>query len=187
MVKSLKWTLISVILLTSATSFAQESQPHLRSNAEALQLARTEVSQIQNVIAKGQDMLVEAQGESNVTRMDCLNSLLVIARGFLNVAQNAQTNLEDAIERNDKDAIAHHSKLLSLANSKTEALASRMSQCTAGVVNVSNETQSTTTRKCEIEPCLGGEEVYDSSQIDKSSLTGADSIGNDIVDASPYL
>ena len=143
---------------------------------------------IEAAIEDGQEMLARARENSNVSQIDCINTQLVIARGFLNVAQNANINLKEAITRNDAEATTHHQKLLDLAVEKTEGAAARMKQCGTGVLSVTGETQSTTKRDCKVEPCLGGEEVYAPDAIEKQSLTGADKIdASNNVDASPYM
>ena len=167
--------------IAAGTVSAQESDDvRLQANAK--------VAGIEAVIDEGQNMLAQAREKSNVSQIDCLNTQLVIARGFLNVAQNANVNLKEAIERNDAEAATHHQKLLNLAAEKTDSALVHMKQCETGVVSVSGETRSTTRRNCKIEPCLAGEDVYAPDAIEKQSSTGADKLDTSgSVDASPYM
>ena len=151
------------------------------------------VNRLEEIIAQGQEMLSKAQKEEDVTKIDCLNTLLVNAQGFLSVAQNSESNLKDAITRNDKEGQQHHYKLIQLGVSKGNDISIRMMECSSGVVGVSGTTVQETVRVCKIEPCLGGEEFYDPSH---SGVLGSNGINSDEieisgieidVDASPYL
>ena len=151
------------------------------------------VERLEEIIAQGQEQLAEAHQDQDVPRIDCLNSLLVNARGFLSVVQNGEANLKDAVARNDKDAQQHHYKLVQLGVSKGNDISIRMMECSTGVVGVSGTTIQETVRVCQIEPCLAGEQFYDPS---KSGLLGDNGSGSDEiedsgveidVDASPYL
>ena len=151
------------------------------------------VERLEEIIAQGQEQLAEAHQEQDVPRIDCLNSLLVNARGFLSVVQNGEANLKDAVARNDKDAQQHHYKLVQLGVSKGNDIAIRMMECSTGVVGVSGTTVQETVRVCQIEPCLAGEQFYDPS---KSGVLGENGSRSDEledsgveidVDASPYL
>ena len=176
------------VVCSFVASFAYAQNTAAPSNDDLAQIADSQLQTIEQNIQDGQEMLSDARSKSDVARMDCLNTQLVIVRGFLNVAQNANANLKDAISRNDAEAISHHRKLLDLAASKTGDSYNRMKQCTTGIVSVSGETKSTTIRHCTIEPCLNGESVYAPEQIDKSSLTGANPNEDScIIDASPYM
>lgn len=176
-----------IALTLAATGFVANNA--FAQDADAIrQQADAKVASIEAAIEDGQEMLARARENSNVSQIDCINTQLVIARGFLNVAQNANINLKEAITRNDAEATTHHQKLLDLAVEKTEGAAARMKQCGTGVLSVTGETQSTTKRDCKVEPCLGGEEVYAPDAIEKQSLTGADKIdASNSVDASPYM
>ncbi len=176
-----------IALTLAATGFVANNA--FAQDADAIrQQADAKVASIEAAIEDGQEMLARARENSNVSQIDCINTQLVIARGFLNVAQNANINLKEAITRNDAEATTHHQKLLDLAVEKTEGAAARMKQCGMGVLSVTGETQSTTKRDCKVEPCLGGEEVYAPDAIEKQSLTGADKIdASNNVDASPYM
>ena len=160
----------SVLLMPICASAQNaDSQPSQKSDAGA------SVAKIEQIINDGQDMLASARSESNVSQIDCINAQLIIARGFLNVAQNASTNLDEALSRNDQAAAAHHQKLLSLAVTKADAVDVQIKQCRTGVISESGETNSTTTRECKIEPCL--EEEKDAGI----------EIPPKYVDSSPYL
>ena len=151
------------------------------------------VERLEEIIAQGQEMLTKAHAEQDVTQIDCLNSLLVNAQGFLSVVQNGESNLKDAVSRHDKDAQQHHYKLVQLGVSKGNDISIRMMECSTGVVGVSGTTVQETVRVCKIEPCLAGESYYDPSHsgILGSSGSNSDEIelsGVEIdVDASPYL
>ena len=155
------------------------------SSGEMLNAATEGVGKVEQVIAKGQTMLEEARKDSDVMRMDCLNAQLVNARGFYNVVQNGESNLRDAVSRNDKAAQAHHYRLVQLAVSKTETISARMSECSTGNVGNITGTHSETTRYCKVEPCLGGEDYYDPERpTDDEQKRLKDPY---LTDASPYM
>ena len=155
------------------------------SSGEMLDAAKTGVGKVEQVIVKGQTMLEEARKDSDVMRMDCLNAQLVNARGFYNVVQNGESNLRDAVSRNDRAAQAHHYRLVQLAVSKTETISARMSECSTGNVGNITGTHSETTRYCKIEPCLGGENYYDPERPTDDEQKRLDDPY--LMDASPYM
>ncbi len=178
---------LAALCLFSGLSFAQDSDLS-QSGLSPAQIADAQISIIETSISEGQDLLTKAREQSDVSQIDCINTQLVIARGFYNVAQNASINLKEAVSRNDAEAEAHHQKLLALASEKTRSAVDRMKQCSTGVLSVAGETKSTTVRACKIEPCLSGETVYAPEQIEAQSATGADKIdAGSSVDASPYM
>ncbi|MBR4986813.1 MAG: hypothetical protein IKY83_13860 [Proteobacteria bacterium] len=140
-------------LLVSSSALGQDSG--------MLEEASRGVSEIEGVISTGLSKLEEARAEQDVPRVDCLNSLLVNARGFLSVAQSGESNLRDAINRNDVEAQNHHAKLVQLAVSKSRNIEAKMSECSREMVAVSGSTVLETKRTCMVEPCLGGEKYYD--------------------------
>ena len=163
-----------------SAQFAEDMSPK-----EMLKAAAAGVSKVEQVIEKGQTMLEEARKESDVMRMDCLNAQLVNAKGFYNVVQNGESNLQDAVARNDKDAQTHHYRLVQLAVTKTESISARMAECSTGSVGNITGTHSETTRYCKIEPCLGGESYYDPERpTDDEQNRLVDPF---IADASPYM
>ena len=141
-------------LLMSSYAYGQDSNSMLVEASEG-------VSVIEGVISTGQSKLEEARAEQDVPRVDCINSLLVNARGFLSVAQSGEANLRDAVSRNDVEAQNHHAKLVQLAVSKSRNIEAKMSECSREMVAVSGTTSLETKRECKVEPCLGGEEYYD--------------------------
>lgn len=146
--------------------------------------AEQAVTRVETVIAEAQIKLTEAREASDVAQMDCINAQLVNARGFLNVVQNGESNLKDAVSRNDQAAQQHHFKLVQLAVSKVEAIEIKISECVSGIIGLSSETSMETTRVCKVEPCLGDESYYDPGHAE--SLTPG-SVTDSPVDASPYL
>ncbi|MBQ1926782.1 MAG: hypothetical protein II767_07730 [Proteobacteria bacterium] len=141
-------------LLVSSSAYGQDSKGMLEEASQG-------VSAIEEVISNGQSKLEEARAEQDVPRVDCINSLLVNARGFLSVAQSGEANLRDAVNRNDIEAQNHHAKLVQLAVSKSRNIEAKMSECSREMVAVSGTTTLETKRECKVEPCLGGEEYYD--------------------------
>ena len=141
-------------LLVSSLAYAQDGKGMLEEASQG-------VSEIEGVISTGQAKLEEARAEQDVPRVDCINSLLVNARGFLSVAQSGEANLRDAVNRNDLEAQNHHAKLVQLAVSKSRSIEAKMSECSREMVAVSGTTTLETKRECKVEPCLGGEEYYD--------------------------
>ena len=175
------YSILAVMLWSSSVAFGQESVS--KSGQAMLDEASVAVEHVESVIAEGQFMLNEAQAGLDVSQMDCLNAQLINARGFLNVAQNGEANLRDAVSRDDTAAQQHHLKLIQLAVSKTDAISSKMKECSTGILdNISGETRQDTQRVCSIEPCLGGEEYYEPSLKTEITL-----IYDSVVDASPYL
>ena len=184
MLSSAAWTQDAVL---PPTDDVQQSTDAMLSNA------RKGVERLEEVIADGREQLSQAQAEQDVARIDCLNSLLVNAQGFLTVVQNGESNLKDAVARNDKDAQQHHYKLVQLGVSKGNDIAIRMLECSTGVVGISGTTVSESMRVCKIEPCLEGEQFYDPSH---SGILGSNGQNSDEIedsgveidtDASPYL
>ena len=168
-----------------AAEVASAQLAETMTSGEMLNAATNGVGKVEQVISKGQTMLEEARKESDVMRMDCLNAQLVNARGFYNVVQNGESNLRDAVNRNDKAAQEHHYRLVQLAVSKTETISARMSECSNGKVGNITGTHSETTRYCKIEPCLGGEKYYDPEnplEDEQHKLTDPF-----VADASPYM
>ena len=164
-------------LVISGMVCAQETEGS-GSGESLVSEAEQAVKRVETVIAEGEQMLSDAQSESDVTRMACLNTELVSARGFLNVVQNGEANLRDAVSRHDQSATQHHYKLVQLAVARADSISGRMMKCNSGVKgNVFGETRSETTRKCAVEPCLGGEE-YDAPPLAPNTI---------MTDASPYL
>lgn len=153
MKKVLAGTILTA-LLVSTSVYAQDNG--------MLEEAARGVSEIEGVINTGMSKLNEARAEQDVPRVDCINSLLVNARGFLSVAQSGEANLRDAVNRNDVEAQNHHAKLVQLAVSKSRNIEAKMSECSREMVAVSGTTVLETKRECKVEPCLGGEEYYDS-------------------------
>jgi hypothetical protein len=170
------------IMLVSAGVNAEEITHS--SNQNMLDEARESVAHVENVIAAGQAMLSQAQADADVPRMDCLNAQLVNAKGFLNVVQNGEANLRDAIARNDVASQQHHFKLVQLAVSRSNDIETRMTECTSDVqATFTGETKLEVTRSCDIEPCIDAEEYY------SPSINAVDVIVeiSQTVDASPYL
>jgi len=145
-----------------------------------LNAADAAVMRITSIIDRGGSLLDEAREASDIARMDCINTLLVNAKGFLSIAQNGSTNLRDALSRNDQPAQTHHYKLIQLAVDRSNNIEASMLQCGASVVEVSGETRLETTRTCKIEPCLSGE------SDDSLTKPPANTILDPIVDASPF-
>ena len=88
-----------IALTLAATGFVANNA--FAQDADAIrQQADAKVASIEAAIEDGQEMLARARENSNVSQIDCINTQLVIARGFLNVAQNANINLKEAITRN---------------------------------------------------------------------------------------
>lgn len=172
---------IGAMLLSSGVSAEEISHASTQS---MLDEAREGVAHVENVIATGQAMLSQAQADADVPRMDCLNAQLVNAKGFLNVVQNGEANLRDAIARNDVASQQHHYKLVQLAVSRSNDIESRMTECTTDVqATFTGETKVEVIRSCDIEPCLDAEEYY------APSINAVDVIIeiSQTVDASPYL
>lgn len=180
-----KRVLLSVIacLTMIPCAMAQEVDSVMDSKM-MLTSAEQAVTRVETVIAEAQTKLSEAREASDVAQMDCINAQLVNARGFLNVVQNGESNLKDAVSRNDQAAQHHHFKLVQLALSKVEAIENRISECISGIIGLSSETSMETTRTCKVEPCLGDETYYDPGHAE-SLLSG--SVTDSPVDASPYL
>ena len=186
------------LVLQSSYAWAQDAavppiEDVQQSTDAMLANASKGVERLEEVIATGREQRSEAQADQDVTRIDCLNSLLVNAQGFLTVVQNGEANLKDAVSRNDKEAQQHHYKLVQLGVSKGNDIAIRMLECSTGVVGVSGTTVSESMRVCKIEPCLAGEQFYDPSH---SGLLGSNGHNSDEIedsgveidtDASPYL
>ena len=169
------------MLLSASWVYGQEGSS--RNGQMMMDEASAAVEHVESVIAEGQHMLQQAQAESDVARMDCLNAQLINARGFLNVVQNGEANLRDAVSRDDTAAQQHHYKLVQLAVSKTDTIAAKMNECTTGVMgNISGETRQDATRECNVEPCLGGEEYYEPSLEAEIAL-----MNEAVADASPYM
>ena len=80
-----------IALTLAATGFVANNA--FAQDADAIrQQADAKVASIETAIEDGQEMLARARENSNVSQIDCINTQLVIARGFLNVAQNANIN-----------------------------------------------------------------------------------------------
>ena len=78
-----------IALTLAATGFVANNA--FAQDADAIrQQADAKVASIEAAIEDGQEMLARARENSNVSQIDCINTQLVIARGFLNVAHNAQ-------------------------------------------------------------------------------------------------
>ena len=179
-----------VSLLLAPSSFAQSVDsaspvPQDITSQEMLGAAVAGVSKVEQVISNGQTMLEQARQESDVMRMDCLNAQLVNARGFYNVVQNGEANLRDAVSRNDRAAQEHHYRLVQLAVTKTETIAARMAECSTGKVGNITGTHSETTRYCQVEPCLDGEQYYDLERPGNEELRYL--TDPFVMDASPYM
>ena len=180
-----KGLLLSLIVCTLCTphAFAQDADTGLDSK-QMLASAEQAVTRVETVISEAQDKLSAAREASDVAQMDCINAQLVNARGFLNVVQNGESNLKDAVSRNDQAAQQHHFKLVQLAVSKVDSIDAKISECISGIIGLSSETSMQTTRTCKVEPCIGDETYYDPGHAE-SLLTG--SVSDSPVDASPYL
>ena len=168
-------------ILIPSIAFADETA--VKSSEVMLNEASSGVAHVEKVITDGQNMLSQAKEEADVARMDCLNVQLINAKGYYNVVQNSEANLRDAVSRGDSAAQQHHYKLVQLAVSKTDNIAVKMTECMTGVLgSLSGGQRQDTQRVCAIEPCLGGEEYYDSSVKSEIQYMEQSSI-----DASPYL
>ena len=185
--------LLGLSVLFVGSAYADE--PAVQQTTDGMLNEASEgVKSLENVISEGSELLSEAKAESDVAKIDCINSNLVNARGFLSVVQNAQANLSDAIARNDSESQKHHYKLVQLGVSKGNEISAKMHECSTGVVGVSGTTVQETIRVCSVEPCLGGEQFYEPSKTHSTANTGKltaddlDESGNILdVDASAYL
>lgn len=178
-----KEIIAATLALGMTFSISAYSEESTKSGQTMLDEAGRAVTHVEGVISQGQEMLKQAQADSDVARMDCLNAQLINAKGFLNVVQNGEANLRDAVARDDTAAQQHHYKLVQLAVSKSDALSARMAECSTGVVgSISGETRQETKRECTIEPCLSGEEYYQPSIENEVSIMAESS-----VDSSPYM
>ncbi|MBQ9396284.1 MAG: hypothetical protein IJU23_12335 [Proteobacteria bacterium] len=169
-----------ITLLTGLPTFAQEAEEALDS-AAMLSEASEGVVHVQGIVQDAQEAFEEARNDNDVTRMDCINALLVNARGFLSVVKNGESNLQDAVSRNDSESMQHHYKLVQLGVSKGNEVSARLSECSSGAIGVYGTTVLKTTRECAIEPCLDGEIYYEPSKTD--ILGNMDYIDGDEIDA----
>ena len=184
----MKRILFPVIILSvlSASSVSAQTPDNAVEGNSMLASASQAVERVEAIISDAQQKLNDARAVADVAQMDCINAQLVNAKGFLNVVQNGESNLKDAVARNDETAQQHHYKLVRLAVSKVETIQTRIAECTSGVVGLSGETIMETTRVCKVEPCVGGEEYFDPGHAE--SHAGGSSVETDSpVDASPYL
>ena len=174
------YAIFFALICTSFLMLVMPSFAQAQTGSEMLKTADAAVTRITSIIDRGGSLLNEAREASDVARMDCINTLLVTATGFLTVAQNGNTNLRDALSRDDLPAQQHHYKLIQLATDRSNSIEANMLQCGASIAEVSGETRLETTRTCRIEPCL-------STELD-DSLTNppADTLLDSIVDASPF-
>lgn len=175
--KEMKGVMVAFFGLAAALPTSVLAQGQASSHESMIGEAQNGVQRIEAIIESGTAMLEKARSESDVTKIDCINTALVNTRGFLNVAQNGETNLREAIQRRDEESTSHHYKLVQLAVNKSEALGSKMAECGAEILGVSGETRTTTTQTCKVEPCLQGE----GKNIESAEPGKTD------VDASPYL
>ena len=174
-------TILFAVFFATPVAFADDAPA--KSSESMLDEASAGVAHVEEVISNGQNMLSEAKDDADVSRMDCLNTQLINAKGYYNVIQNSEANLRDAVSRNDTAAQQHHFKLVQLALSKIDGISAKMSECSTGVLgNLSGGSVQETQRQCSIEPCLGGEEYYEPSL--KSEVQYME---QSVVDASPYL
>lgn len=146
-------------------------------------------SYLQDVINEGNNQLEEARSSSDVAQMDCLNTLLIQAKGYLNVAQSSEMNLMDAQQRNDEASIAHNQKLLNLAYSKGQELSLSMKQCTTGIINNDGETSLRSSYTCTYEPCLNDPDFEASTREGNTAAEQAfiEQLELSTLSASPYL
>ena len=146
-------------------------------------------SSLQDVIAEGNNQLEEARSSSDVAQMDCINTLLIQAKGFLNVAQSSEMNLMDAQQRNDEASIAHNEKLLSLAYTKGQELSLSMKQCATGIINNDGETSLKSSYTCKYEPCLNDPDFEASTREGNTASEQAfiEQLELSTISASPYL
>lgn len=185
--KRLLFPVIILSVLSASSAFAQAPvNANALSGSSMLSAASKAVERVEAVISDAQQRLNDARAVADVAQMDCINAQLVNAKGFLNVVQNGESNLRDAVARNDETAQQHHYKLVQLAVSKVETIQTRIAECTSGVIGLSGETVMETTRVCKVEPCVGGEEYYDPGHSE-SHAGGSQVETNSLVDASPYL
>lgn len=183
-----KAALVIVLSLAplSFPCFAQEADVEQQSGAAMIREAENGVEILENVVKEVQTALTNAQLESDVTRIDYLNSLLVNARGYLSVVQNGTINLKDAVARNDVEAQEHHYKIIQMAVSKGKEILERLAETASGNLGISGTTVSESTRSCSVEPCLGGEEFFEPSKAD--ALGKSVESGSELdIDASAYL
>ena len=163
------------VILSAGSALAQDS---------------TNVSSfLQDVIAEGNLKLEEARASSDVAQMDCLNAILIQAKGFLNVAQTSEMNLMDAQQRNDEAGIAHNQKLLSLAYSKGQELSLSMKQCATGLLTNDGETSLKSSYQCKYEPCKNDPDFEADTREGNTAYEQAliDQIIQSTISASPYL
>ncbi len=180
---------LTALFLGSGLAYATDGDV---SDATKVAEAKAGQERLEGLISTMQNDLETSRQAGDVAKMDCYNSLLVNARGFLSVVQNAKANLEDAIARNDAEAVKHHYKLVQLGISKGDDIAVRSRECTTGVLGVSGTTVQNTQRVCTVQPCLGGEEYYDATKSKKIGEkdgrdTVSESSGDVDVDASAFF
>ena len=144
---------------------------------------------LQDVINEGNNQLEDARASSDVAQMDCLNTILIQAKGFLNVAQSSEMNLMDAQQRNDEASIAHNQKLLNLAYSKGQELSLSMKQCATGIINNDGETSLKSSYTCKYEPCLNDPDFQSSTREGNTAAEQAfiEQLELSTISASPYL
>ncbi len=187
--KRIAFVVAVLSLFVAPSVYAQEEQ--VQQNAENMvSEAENGVALLESIIQDGQQKLAEARAADDVQRIDCLNSRLVNAKGFLSVVQNGEANLKDAVSRNDVEAQQHHYKLVQLAVSKGNEVAARMNECVTGVVGLTGTTVQETVRSCKVEPCLAGEQYYEPSKTAEGGgrMTSSEESENDLdVDASAFL
>ena len=168
--------LCSAFCMGSSTVFAQNTDANVSSF-------------LQEVITEGNLKLEDARSASDVAQMDCLNAILIQAKGYLNVAQTSEMNLMDAQQRNDESSVAHNQKLLNLAYSKGQELSLSMNQCSTGIINNAGETSLKSSYACKYEPC------ETDPDFDVTTREGNNAFEQDIIEqivnstlvASPYL
>lgn len=175
-----------ITILIGMPAFAEETEV-VQDGATMLREAGEGVVRVQGIVQDAQEALEEARSDNDVSRMDCINALLVNARGFLSVVKTGEGNLRDAVERDDSESMQHHYKLVQLGVSKGNEVAARLNECSSGAIGVYGTTVTKSTRVCAVEPCLDGEVFYEPSKTDV--LGNADYIdGDEIdVDASAFL
>lgn len=146
--------------------------------AERVKTAEGYVQQIQEVIDRGNQLLNDARAQEDVARMDCINEKLIAVKGFLNVGQNSNANLADAVARKDDASSQHHLKLSNMAAVRSSSLGSEMMACLGANLEYTGPTKLDAKRSCKIEPCLDGEEL---------TTPSSDATTKPSADASPYL
>jgi hypothetical protein len=96
---------------------------------EMLEQSRGYRDRIQQTVARIEQQIEQARNEKDIIRINCLTDKLVQARAHLAIANQAVTNLTQAVGRADEGATMHEYTRVTIVSQKVQVLANEADQC----------------------------------------------------------